>query len=773
MPMVSVPNAKARARCGAACFQNASNLVNASSDSATAPALLPADEMLNRMLAAGRKGFLRRRWRGPIWDYARTIWLGPGYLGDWALTNLCRTCRARGLLQCRHFEIDTARHLMGPFRAIHDPNVRIVMLLKAAQTAGSLVWDLAVHFLLVHSSYMRVKVLMDSDEKARVYCTQRLMETLKANPDIAPLLPTGADRFGVTDTELRLLNGKTLFVGGLNDRNASSLPADVMILDEGWLHQSDGLLKKAFERLKQTKHGKIIIVGQAGKVDEDQDVIWKSLHVRVPLTFACPCCGGRQEFSLTGQRPADFVPRLPKVTIWDIVKKHCGPMGIVGNYKLATNGCNVQLPAACLAELEAARAALAERVKPETYWGMKVPERFSDLDTPEKIKAAAARTTLECYHCGFEIPDTRQMRLALNNSFEQQYQQRAPDGTWFTPPDYSVGFWQPDPASMFVPFKNTMETYIIAKQSNKLLGNVQKLIDFYQANWATPWDENLLGTTTATAPMNIFKDDEPVAGELVRMAQVDIQDNLTNVWVQIWAVGAGSALRLLYWAHVVAPLGLTLVERREFCKNECRKLFQQYKVQPQNVKIDLGHMPELIFEWAAEDHIPKAELKHRDGRTSHEPVFYGLVRGDDAKGYKHKVRGNKYVWAGFSPKFYEQIILTRGGQREAIKVPYRLMSTERTQRVAQRFIEQNGAPKLEIPPQYLADKTLLGLWAQLNSEHEVPERGKKVWKQIHQRPNHGRDCFRMALMRMEECGLLVFAGAVEPVSPAGDEGKGE
>jgi hypothetical protein len=182
----------------------------------------PIDDSFNRLLEAGRRGFLRRRFRGEIYDYARLIGeLGAGYTGDWALTNLCRPCRALGRLRCRHFEIDTARHLIGPFKAIRDPNVRVVMLLKAAQTAGSLVWDLTVHYLLVHSSYMRIKVLMDSDEKARSYCTQRLMETLKKNPNISPLLPTGAERFGVTDTELRLLNGKTLFVGGLNERNAS------------------------------------------------------------------------------------------------------------------------------------------------------------------------------------------------------------------------------------------------------------------------------------------------------------------------------------------------------------------------------------------------------------------------------------------------------------------------------------------------------------------------------------------------------------------------
>lgn len=291
-----------------------------------AGAARPFLQIVGSSVKLGKKvvaGFLRARFRGEIYDYARLIGeLGSGYLGDWRLTNLCIHCRAAGKAQCAHFEIGTARHLMGPFKAILDPNVKVVMLLKAAQTAGSTVWDLTVHYLLVHSPFMRIKVLMDSNEKAQDYCQQKLMETLRRNPDIKPLLPTGADRFGVTDTELRLLNGKILTVAGLNETNASSLPSDVMILDEGWIHQSDGLMKKAFMRLKQTKRGKIIVVGQAGNVKEDQDVIWNELDARIPLTWACPCCGGRQQFELHKSRGDDFKAVLPRAKVLEILTKH-------------------------------------------------------------------------------------------------------------------------------------------------------------------------------------------------------------------------------------------------------------------------------------------------------------------------------------------------------------------------------------------------------------------------------------------------------------------
>lgn len=545
-----------------------------------------------------------KSFRGEIYDYARTFTLGSGYLGDWQLTNLCRLCRAKGNIRtCRHFEIDTARHLIGPFKAILDPNVRIVMLLKAAQTAGSLVWDLTVHYLLVHSPYMRVKALMDCEEKARIYCTQRLMETLRKNPDISPLLPTGADRFGVTDTEMRLLNGKTLFVGGLNETNASSLPADVMILDEGWLHQSDGLMGKAVNRVKQSqKRGKLIIVGQAGKVKEDQDLIWEGLHVRVPLTFSCPACGGRQEFNITKQRPNDFAPL---------------PIKGIGEWTIP-----------------------ADPPKPETFWGMKVPERFSELDTPEKIKSAAAKTTIECYHCGSELPDTRKIREAINATFDQEYRQQLPNGIFYTPKNFSVGFWQPDPASMFVPWRETMQAYIVAVKAHKESGNIQKLIDFYLSNWATPWDGKSLSVSNRTITagtydplkyLEIFGKDESGASlfHSVNMA-VDCQEDADH------KAATEKSITGWFWYIVRAydRFGNSRQLARGYCKSWAawRSVQAFWGVPNDRVMIDVVQWSEQVMNKAVEfRQMVKRSRPHPIFKTMEDSVTWKLLAASPGK----------------------------------------------------------------------------------------------------------------------------------------------
>lgn len=612
-------------------------------------------EGFDRLFERANTGYRRQRFRGEIYDYARTITLGSGYLGDWALTNQCRNCRAQGIRTCRHFEIDTARHLTGPFRAILDPNVREVMLLKAAQTAGSLVWDLAVHFLLIHSSYMRIKVLMDSDEKARLYCTQRLMDTLKRNVDIAPLLPSGSERFGVTDTELRLLNGKTLFVGGLNDRNASSLPADVMILDEGWLHQSDGLMKKAYDRLKQTKNGKIIVVGQAGNLKEDQDVIWNSLRARVPLTWACPCCGGRQKFELRRKRPDDFVPRPQLSTI---------------------NPQPALLPPL-----------------PGTHYGFKIPKAIATLNTPEEIKAACAETVIECYHCGYEIADTRANRQALNESFEQEYQLLAPDGTRYTPENYSVGFWNPDPASMFVPWRETMEAYIAALKARENFKNDVPIRDFYLARWAQAWDEDLVRVIRARVQEKYdAQSDWPEEWKGRRSLIIDCQYELQHFWGSAWAVSRTGKSRQL-WRGLLRGFGDAKTvstwkpgDKEPPTVHDVQKYFG---VGDQRVFLDAGYMKnELVDECAKHGHW---------GKIGGERIWlcWTLLVGSAQRDFMHKEDRNPKIRHPVSDVFYESPTFRVDNQHVDVEVFY--FSKLQMSQMFARYRDGNGPETLFLP----------------------------------------------------------------------------
>ncbi len=658
--------------------------------------------------------------RGSITDYARTISLGSGYIGV-PDENVCRTCRDKGIYSCRHFEIDTARQLVGPFQAIEDENVRVVMILKAAQTLGSFTWDMSVHYLIVHSRYKRIKVLIDSDEKARRYCDERLMDTLKNNPDIAPMLPTGARRFDDAKTEIRFTNGKTLTVCGLNESNASSLPSDVIVIDEGWLHQSDGLMKKAVDRTKQIKHRKVIIVGQAGDVKEDQDIIWTSLDKRVPLTFACPCCDGRQEFELNKVRPESFTPR-PR-THW-------------------------------MGEYEAPKAG--------TYFGFKTPHKFSDLTTPEQVKAAADATVVECLYCGYEILDTKENRSNLMASYEQNYQETAPDGTRFTPPDYRVGFWNPDPSSVTVPFAQTMYEYILAVKANEEFGNIMPLRDFYKGRWATPWDKNISSKTEARITASIYDGKEQLPGEKVRISATDIQHNLTHMIYQAWAIGDGTPPRLLHYEWVKPPAMDTDEQKRNFCKARVRELDKEFGIEVQNSMKDAGHRPDLVREWAAEDAVIIEQVV---GWAKKKKVYtYGLLIGDDRLSYLWKNPGRKNSWERFKQErtMVNQDIL-RDGKRLVIPVYTRSWSNPSIKDIAVRWRDGDGAPRILVHEKFLSDTTPEGFWAQLNSERKTPWRGRPGKERYDNegRPNHAWDGFCMVVERMDELYLLNSFGAPE------------
>lgn len=721
---------------------------------------------------AAKFGRLKAAFRGSYTDYCRSVKLGSGYIGKWRLTNLCRNCRAEYLargghpwpefskppIRCHHFEIDTARQLAGPLRAIEDPNVRVMMLLKAAQTAGSLTWDMAVHALLVLSHYMRIMVLMDSDEKAKAYCNRRLMDTLKANPDIAPLLPTGAERFGVSDTEIRLLNGKVIFVGGLNDRNASSLPADVMILDEGWLAQSNGLLKKAFGRLKQQAGGKIILVSQAGDVDEDQDGIWKSLHKRVPLTWACPCCGGRQEFQLSEHRPQDFTPK-PPLAAWQAE---------VSQWKRMHG------------EMISPEFYLPEPPAPGTHYGYKLPKKISELTTAEEIKAACAQTTYECRDCGYQIADTWEMRQRLHATYEQDYQETDQFGNKFTPENYTVGFWNPDPASVFVPFAETMEDYVDAVKAKENFGTYTKLQIFYTQRWARAWNINQHGRNSALTFVPSSYETDP--GQLSYGAETHCRQMTVDCGKAPWAGPEEHVIgKLFFEVRDIHKHGHSrqmargLVEDLDGQPGSAWALLaaqQRYwKIPAARVFVDSAWMPSQVEE-AAVKHF---ELVKPRGGTVEQPSCWRMVAGSDYKRISVNSKRADYIFARIPNlksahdghgKLWRMYLwrLTWGNyhfeqqfesiRTKSVSIEWEILPLEKLV-----IVGLDGQPSKELTEKYLAyERDLPNHWqsweSQLSSRYEDPK--IKTFKDYDKksRPTEARDLGLMHLAAAALDGLL-------------------
>ncbi len=642
--------------------------------------------------------------KGEIYDFARNIWLGSGYLLP--KTNVCRNCLAHGISTCRHFEIDTCRQIMWTFKALNDPNVDRVMLLKAVQTLGSLVWDLALQYLILHSSYMRIKIFIDSIEKTDRYCDDRLMPTFKSNPEINQLIPTGLQRFDATKTSINFLNGKTIEILALNENNTSSLSADFVVIDEAWLHGSDGLLQKAIDRTKQAMSSgncKVFIVGQAGNKHEDQDKQWNSLNVRVRGKWKCPRCCGEQTFGERAPgylRPDDFKPIMVEGAV---------------------------------------------PPTPGTYAGLKIHERPSELNTPDEIKKACAKAFLECYHCGFEIHDTPEMRRKILETYDQDYRLIASDGTRYTPEHFSVGFWNPDPSSETVPFSETMREYITSKKSDEDFKNKIPLRDFYQNRWATAWDEDLTKVIRArTQEKYNIQTDWPEEWKGRRSLIVDCQHELQFFWGSAWAVSRTGKSRQLWrglmrtFGDAKTPTTWTPASKETPSITDVQKHFG---IIDQRVFLDAGYMKnELVDECAKHGHW---------GKFDGERAWYcwTLLVGSAQKDFQHLEEKNPKIRFPVSDPFYEMPTFKVDNQRVSVEVFY--FSKLQMSQMFARYRDGDGPETFFLPETESTDNQLS--WTrQINSCTPHYEFSKKtgeaseIWKAEKQSiPTHYFDCGTM------------------------------
>ena len=601
------------------------------------------------MLQAAINAACEQVFRGEIYDFARSITLGSGYLLP--KTNVCRNCAAEGIKTCRHFEIDTCRQILWVFKALNDPNVDRVMLLKAVQTLGSLVWDLTLHYLILHSPYMRIKIFIDSIEKTDRYCDDRLMPTLKNNPAIVPLIPTGLLRFDATKTGINFLNGKTIEILALNENNASSLSADFVVIDEAWLHGSDGLLQKAIDRTKQAMASgncKVFVVGQAGNKAEDQDKLWDSLHVRVRAKWRCPRCNGEQSFGERApgvMRPDDFKPIMVE--------------GVVPPL-------------------------------PRSYAGLKIHKHLSELHTPADIKKACASAFLECYHCGFEMHDTPEMRRRIMETYEADYRVTSADGKKYTPEHYSVGFWNPDPSSETVPFAETMREYLLAKKADEDFKNKIPLRDFYQNRWATPWDDNLVKTIRARVQEKYdAQTDWPEEWKGRRAVVIDCQFELQHFWGSVWAVSRTGKSRQL-WRGLLRGFGVKGDQMPKDGQPPTICAVQEhFGVLDQRVFLDAGYMKEELVD----ECIKHGHWSNLGGERIW--LCWTLLVGSKQKDFMHREDKNPKIRHPVSDAFYEPAKARIDNQRVEVEVFY--FSKLQMSQMFARYRDGNGPETLFLP----------------------------------------------------------------------------
>lgn len=486
--------------------------------------------------------------------------------------------------------------------------------------------------------------------------------------------------------------------------------------------------------------------------------------------------------------------------------------------------------------------------KAGSWVGFKLPVKISELNTPEEIKAACAKTTIECYWCGFEIEDTPQMRRRLNDSYEQEYRRTvmsdecrvmsekevnherdeipetpggvAATGTVtvsaaerdlsppgkngngvrhsdemplrenggrtarYTPEGYSVGFWNPDPASMFVPFAQTMETYVKAVKS-KDQGNLIPMADFYKSNWATPWDPDLDKKSRLLEMVEGSYETDPLqrmpefhSRNMAVDSQKDLkagpmEDRVGSFWVWVQEFDKAGNSRQLFrgfcptWEHMLAVQRWWKVPNQRLCIDaskwgpqiEAMAALNFEVVKPKLPNPRTGSMDPFAAGWRLFYGDDKAQFLV-DGRSSavspgQTSRPYYVARGDRKYGFYLY----KYRWSNLAFERQLEAILD-GGPGMA---KFETLPREALKAIAQNLTADN-ANKTDIKDKKLIievieetlkkEQGILTLEQQMSARYKGEVRGKEYYLDIKNREAHYRDCALMLLVRASQDGLL-------------------
>ena len=394
-----------------------------------------------------------KKFRGTLIDNAKRFRLrGSGY-------------DAMPKQQDGYFKIETARQITGPLLAMTDDAVRENYIIGATQVLKSMVGDLWVPYWFEHV-LLPMLVLFEDEGKADLFCSRRLMDTLKFHPKIKKLMAASLkeSRFNVAGTWFKIANAE-LLVCGMNDGNVSTLSWPAIWISEAWQKGKTGLLEKAFKRADRYPDTyKILCESQAGETDSDLAAKVKVAHP-VPLEWECPACGGIQTWEWrhwNHRRPADFKPREQR------------------KVSVVNMGGGI--------------ATVSQPPTPGSYAGMRFGRRpegslFEDSDNDWSISDQAASAYWECIWCGHHINDTESERRAICETYRQEYRildQSGPAPKFRTPD--KVVFTIPREANCTNKFKPTVERFLVAKDAKKL-GQAQKLKDWFMSERAVFYDD--------------------------------------------------------------------------------------------------------------------------------------------------------------------------------------------------------------------------------------------------------------------------------------------
>lgn len=460
------------------------------------------------------------------------------------------------------FWLESARQIAGPLNALIDTNVRITHVIGATQVLKSMSGDCWTPYVLEHWR-LPMLILFEDQDKADLFCSMRLMDTIKKHPELSKLLAESSkeSRFNVTGTWIKF-PGASLLVAGMNEGNVSTISWPVIWVSEAWQHGTDGLLFKAFKRAdRYAATCKILNESQASLVGTDLHTATKTAY-QVPLTWRCPACDGEQTWEYrhwSFKRPDDFAPRSQKLISTIII--------------------------------DGKPATVETLPKAGSYGGMKWNE--PDIGSTITIEQKAASAYWECIWCGHHIQDTPDVRNAICRTYSQDYKVTE-NGVTRTPKE--VCFTIPFEAAWDNRFEKTVAHFLTAKDS-KSSGYSKPMEDWFLAERALFFDP-LLEHKETSVSIGSYDPNEVMPDEHSRNMGVDCQQD------QDIMDRTGKSVTGWFWyvIRAIDKFGNTKQLDRGFAKSwdEWRSVQSRWKVPNDRVCIDIGQWGTQIQSMAAD-----------------------------------------------------------------------------------------------------------------------------------------------------------------------------
>lgn len=701
------------------------------------------------------------KFKGEIWENARRFQLvGAGY-------------KSMPADQNGYFDIATAMQLRGVLKALNDPDVEIVIVIGATQVLKSLAGDIwAIHVVEHESDSMLI--IFEDDPKAKLYVSTRLMETIKQHPVIKEMIssimeedPQGRHR--IAATRIKFANGRLLEVGGANDGMLSSLSWRFLWGSEPW-QWKPGMLGKFIKRADRydgitAPRRKILLESQAGMDGTDFALEAAAAHP-VPLTWACPHCGGRQSWECPNEysipRPSDFKPIPPK-----------------SKMRKAEAG-NEQLE-------------IWHPPQPGTSAGLKIPEPDAIEGRILTLEERAKLAKWECYWCGLMIEDKPEIRRAIAMSYEQEYRMpiypkaesgnaksgNPPPVRWMKP--RAVCFTLPREANYTNSFESGALSYLKAKEAQSS-GNEVLLENWYMSERARFYSKKLTQTRVSIITETVATDEKGhIPNEKFRCLNVDCQKDIVESlkqgkdvtghfwWVaeatdkqgNTFMLGRGYATS---WEELFGRVKIRVTDGRTERIIE-GGIKNQFKIPTRNVAIDGGNWFDLIKEKAAQYRTMETA---QDGSGKKVWATWRIMVGDDGRGFKWEDN----VWRSYwPPKNYQADVLEPDGKTWLkINVPVTRWSNFAVKSILYKLrVGAPGQPKFVALPANAVDaKTAAKEKGDFTYENQMngfilgeDQRGKPKFIELHPQ-QHYPDCHCMGIV------LKMMAGVVRGEATPGD-----